>query len=118
MDVLSSFDILSNSATFEQPELCPTTLTRTFAGHVHVLSYVMLAHSKCHVPLLILGFHLTMVWPCGSSLSVCPTLQALFVNRLSFSQSLSHCRCAPSLLDVMRMVISSLRPYYSLCGRV
>jgi len=93
MDVLSSFDILSSSATFEQPELCPAVLTRTVAGHVHVLSYVMLAHSKCHVPLLIFSFHLTMVWPCGSSLSICPTLQALSVNRLLFSISLALSLC-------------------------
>jgi hypothetical protein len=58
-DVLSSFDILSSLATFAQPELCPAMLTRTFAGHVHVLSYVTLAQSKCHIPLLILSVHLT-----------------------------------------------------------
>jgi len=74
MDVLSSFDILSSSATFEQPESCPAMLTRTFAGHVQVLSYVTLVQPKCHVPLLILSIYLTLVWLYGSSLSICPTL--------------------------------------------
>ena len=92
--MLSAFDILSSSATFEQREVCPAMLTRTFAGHVHALSYVMLVHSKCHVPLLILKVRLTMVWACGRQLPICPTLQAQSVNRLSF-RSLSHIVVVP-----------------------
>jgi hypothetical protein len=80
-DVLSSFDILCSSATFAQPEFCPALLTRTFASHVHELSYVMLAQSKCHVPLLILRVRLTddglTVWQLTNYLPLATTTTCL-----------------------------------------